>query len=94
MSLQMIKDRVLIEEVKPELKSEGGIIYPASSDIRDDQLVKSESGWGFVKAKGKQVKSLQVGDKVYFGNFSGMPVEVEGEQFLMMNEGDIQAVVN
>ena len=87
MNITMIKDRVLVQDEKAPEQSSGGIFLPKGQDVKDDYQVCSQSGSGVVVAKGEGATMIDVGDRV------GMPVELEGEKYLMMNEADIQAIV-
>jgi chaperonin GroES len=93
MNITMIKDRVLVQDEKAPEQSSGGIFLPKGQDVKDDYQVCSQSGSGVVVAKGEGATMIDVGDRVFFGNHAGMPVELEGEKYLMMNEADIQAIV-
>ena len=42
-------------------------------------------------SKSSQVEGIEVGDRVFFGKFVGAPIRLNGEQYLMMKEEDIQA---
>jgi chaperonin GroES len=92
---KMIYDRVLVKRVLEE-KTKGGLI------LLDHDRKKEEARTGTVLARGPGKISprgvvlpmqLEVGDQVMFGQFAGVPMEVHGEECLMMNEADILCVV-
>jgi chaperonin GroES len=83
--------------IKPspaEEKTKGGIILP---DTAKEKPVVGEVvavGPGKVSDDGKKVApEVKVGDKVLYGKYSGTEVTVEGEEYLIMREADIFAIV-
>ena len=94
MKMKPLADRVIIKPSEAEEKSRGGIILP---DTAKEKPVIGEVvavGPGKVSDDGKKVPmEVKVGDKVLYGKYSGTEVTVEGEEYLIMREADIFAVV-
>jgi chaperonin GroES len=94
MKLKPLADRVVIKPAPAEEKSKGGIILP---DTAKEKPVIGEVvavGPGKVTDDGKKVSpEVKVGDKVLYGKYSGTEVTVEGEEYLIMREADIFAIV-
>ena len=91
----MVKKRVLVKADEAPEKSYGGIFIPKQSDVsEDDRQIYSHSGTGEVVSKSSQVNGIEVGDHVFFGKFVGAPIRLNGEQYLMMKEEDIQATLH
>ena len=94
MKIQPLADRVVIKASPAEEKSRGGIILP---DTAKEKPVVGEIvaiGPGKVTDDGKTVKpEVKVGDKVLYGKYSGTEVTIEGEEYLIMREADIFAIV-
>ncbi len=94
MKIKPLSDRVVIKPAPAEEKTKGGIILP---DTAKEKPVVGEIvavGPGKVADDGKKVPmELKVGDKVLYGKYSGTEVTVEGEEYLIMREADIFAVV-
>jgi len=94
MKLKQLADRVVIKPSPAEEKSRGGIILP---DTAKEKPVVGEVvavGPGKVSDDGKKVAmEVKVGDKVLYGKYSGTEVTVEGEEYLIMREADIFAIV-
>ena len=89
-----IGSRVLVSPDKVDEKTTGGLILPPSST--EDQ--KPETGvivkLGFGKIKGKEIDfDVKVGDRVYFKKYSPDQLEIDGERFLLLDAGDILAVI-
>ena len=89
-----IGSRVLVSPDKVDEKTTGGLILPPTST--EDQ--KPETGvivkLGEGKIKGKQMEfNVKVGDRVYFKKYSPDELEIDGEKFLLLDAGDILAVI-
>ncbi|MDL1893066.1 co-chaperone GroES [Sphingobacteriales bacterium CHB3] len=94
MKMKPLADRVIIKPAAAEEKTKGGIILP---DTAKEKPVIGEVvavGPGKVTDDGKKVTpEVKVGDKVLYGKYSGTEVTVEGEEYLIMREADIFAIV-
>jgi chaperonin GroES len=94
MKIKPLADRVVIKPSPAEEKSRGGIILP---DTAKEKPVVGEVvaiGPGKVTDEGKTVNpEVKVGDKVLYGKYSGTEVTIEGEEYLIMREADIFAIV-
>jgi chaperonin GroES len=94
MKMKPLADRVVIKPSPAEEKSKGGIILP---DTAKEKPVVGEvvaTGPGKVADDGKKIPmEVKVGDKVLYGKYSGTEVTVEGEEYLIMREADIFAIV-
>ncbi|MDR1516630.1 MAG: co-chaperone GroES [Dysgonamonadaceae bacterium] len=89
MSIKPLADRVLVKPAVAEEKTVGGIIIP---DSAKEKPLKGE-----VIAAGKGTKdeemSVKKGDKVLYGKYAGTEIEEDGEQYLIMRQSDILAIV-
>ena len=94
MTIKPLGDRVVIRPSAAEEKTKGGIILP---DTAKEKPVVGEIvavGPGKKSDEGKLVPlELKVGDKVLYGKYSGTEVTFDGQEYLMMRETDIFAVV-
>jgi chaperonin GroES len=94
MKIKPLADRVVIKPAAAEEKTKGGIILP---DTAKEKPVVGEVmavGPGKVTDDGKKVLlEVKVGDKVLYGKYSGTEVTLDGEEFLIMREADIFAIV-
>ena len=94
MNLRPLGDRVIIKRVEEEALSAGGIVLPDSAKEKPSRGEILAVGNGSTNDKGDtRPMSVKVGDNVLFGKYSGTEVEVDGKELLVMNEGDIIAVV-
>lgn len=94
MKMKPLADRVVIKPSPAEEKTKGGIILP---DTAKEKPVMGEVvavGPGKVADDGKKIApEVKVGDKVLYGKYSGTEVTVEGDEYLIMREADIFAIV-
>jgi chaperonin GroES len=94
MKMKPLADRVVIKPSPAEEKTKGGIILP---DTAKEKPVMGEVvavGPGKVADDGKKISpEVKVGDKVLYGKYSGTEVTIDGDEYLIMREADIFAIV-
>jgi chaperonin GroES len=88
-----LADRVVIKALEESEQMRGGLYIPDTAKEKPQQGEVVAVGNGRVE-DGKRVDmELKVGDKVLYGKYSGTEVTVEGEQYLILRESDVLAVV-
>ena len=94
MSIRPLHDRVLIQRIKEEEKTKGGIIIPDSAKEKPIEAMVIAVGNGRTNDKG-EVRALEVkaGDRILFGKYSGTEVKIDGDAFLIMTEEEILGVI-
>jgi len=93
-NLTPLADRVIIKPSEAEEKTKGGIILPDTAKEKPIEGTIVAAGPGKITDDGKTVKlGVKIGDKVLYGKYSGTEVTVEGEEYLIMRESDIFAIV-
>jgi chaperonin GroES len=94
MKVKPLADRIVIKPVAAEEKTKGGLILP---DTAKEKPVIGEVvavGPGKISDEGKKiVPEVKVGDKVLYGKYSGTEVTIDGEDYLIMREADVFAIV-
>ncbi len=94
MKMKPLADRVVIKPSPADEKTKGGIIVP---DTAKEKPVVGEVvavGPGKVTDDGKAIPpEVKVGDRVLYGKYSGTEVTIEGDEYLIMRESDIFAIV-
>jgi chaperonin GroES len=94
MSIKPLADRVLIEPVEAETKTQGGIFIPDNAKEKPMQGIVKAVGAGRKSDKGEIIAlELKVGDKVLYGKYSGTEVTFEGKNYLIVKENDVLAVL-
>ena len=93
MKIRPLADRVVIKMVEAEEKTKSGIVLPGSAKEQPQMAEVVEVGPGGV-VDGKEIKmELKVGDKVLFSKYAGTEVKLDGQEFTILRQRDILAVV-
>ena len=89
MKLKPLADRVILKQFKAEEKTKSGLILAASAQEKPEMFEVVEVGPG-----GNEVKmTVAAGDRVIVGKYSGTTVKVDGEEYSIVRQSDILAVV-
>ena len=89
-----LRDKVLVEPSKAEEKTAGGIVLPDTAKEKPKQGTVIAVGTGKPLDDGT-IRPLRVkkGDKVLYGSFAGSEIKVGGQDYLIMSEDDILAII-
>ncbi len=89
LNIQPLADRVVIQPAEAEQTTKSGIIIP------DTAKEKPQKGTVLAVGPGKKDEpiTVKVGDVVLYGKYSGTEINIEGEDYLMMRESDILAII-
>jgi chaperonin GroES len=92
MKVKPLHDRLIVQRL--EEKTKGGIIIPDTAKEKPIEGKVIAVGTGRIKKDGTKM-SLEVkkGDRVLYGKYAGTEVKVDGEEYLMMKEDDILAII-
>ena len=89
-----LHDRVVVRRIEADEKTKGGIIIPDTAKEKPSEGEIIAVGPGGRDENGKLVPmDVKAGDRVLFGKWSGTEVKLDGEDLLIMKEGDILGVV-
>ena len=93
-NIKPLSDRVLAKRLdEAEEQKVGGIIIPDTAKEKPQEAEIVAVGPGRVEDGERVGLEVSVGDKVLIGKYSGTEVKIEGEEYLIMREDDILAVV-
>ncbi|RDC63251.1 MULTISPECIES: co-chaperone GroES [Adhaeribacter] len=93
-NIKPLADRVIVAPAAAEEKTKSGIIIPDTAKEKPQRGEIVAVGEGKVSEQGVLVKpQLQVGDQVLYGKYAGTEITVDGQDYLIMRESDIFAVV-
>jgi len=94
MAIKPLADRILLETLEPETKTQGGIYIPDNAKEKPQKGKVIAVGTGRKSDKGDVIAlDVKVGDVVLYGKYSGTEVSVDGKDFLIVKESDILAVL-
>ncbi len=93
-NLRPLDDRVVIEPMVAEEKTQGGILLPDTAKEKPMKGKIIAVGEGKLLDSGKRAEMLvKKGDKVLYGKYAGTEVTVDGKELLVMKESDILAKI-
>ena len=94
MALKPLNDRVLVQRIEKEETTSGGIIIPDTAKEKPAEAKVISVGPGKRDRDGKRIEPVvKEGDVVLFGKYSGTDVKIGGENYLILREEDILAVI-
>ena len=95
MALRPLHDRILVERLEEEEEQKvGGIIIPDSAKEKPQQGKVIAVGAGKADKDGKRIPlDVKDGDTILFGKYSGQEIKVDGNEYLIMREDEVLAVV-
>jgi chaperonin GroES len=93
-SIRPLNDRILLKRLEAEQKTSGGILIPDNAKEKPVEGKVIAVGNGKVLENGaRQTPAIKAGDKVLFGKWSGNEVKIDGEEYLLIKEEEILAVI-
>jgi len=89
LNIKPLADRVLIEPAAAETTTASGLIIP------DNAKEKPQKGTVIATGKGTKDEpiTVKIGDTVLYGKYAGTELKLEGNDYLMMRESDILAII-
>ena len=93
-TLRPLHDRILVKRLAEGEEKHGSIIIPDSAKEKPQQGKVIAAGNGKSKDDGKRVPlDVKAGDLILFGKYSGQEIKLDGEEFLIMREDEVLAVI-
>ncbi|ACD96635.1 MULTISPECIES: co-chaperone GroES [Trichlorobacter] len=94
MKLRPLHDRIIVKRLEGEEKTAGGLFIPDTAKEKPQKGEVIAVGNGKKNDEGKCAPlDVKVGDSILFGKYAGTEVKVDGDEFLMMREDDVLAVI-
>jgi chaperonin GroES len=94
MALRPLHDRILVQRIEEAEQKVGGIIIPDSAKEKPQQGKVVAVGAGKADKDGKRIAlDVKEGDTILFGKYSGQEVRVDNEDYLIMREDEVLAVI-
>ena len=94
MKIRPLQDRILVKRLDEEEKTKGGIIIPDTAKEKPQEGKVIAVGGGKVSEDGKvQPLDVSKGDRVLFGKYSGTDVTLDGDDYVILREEDVLAVM-
>jgi chaperonin GroES len=89
-----LHDRILVQRLEEGEQMIGGIIIPDTAKEKPQQGKVIAVGNGKVKDDGTRIPlDVKAGDRILFGKYSGQDIKLDGEEYLIMREDEVLAVL-
>lgn len=94
MTLKPLGDRVVVKAIEQEERTAGGIVLPDTAKEKPQQGEVVAVGTGKLLDNGERVAlEVKPGDRVIYAKYGGTEVKVKGEEFLILRDSDILAIL-
>ena len=94
MNLRPLGDRVVVKPVEREERTKSGIVLPDTAKEKPQEGMVEAVGTGRILDNGTKIPmELKVGDKVLYAKYAGNEFKVEEQEYLIISEKDVLAVV-
>ncbi len=94
MTIKPLADRVVVKPVEEQEVKQGSIIIPDTAKEKPMQGTIVAVGPGKISESGAKIEmSVKVGDQVLYGKYSGTEVTIDKQEYLIMRESDIFAII-
>lgn len=88
-------DKVLVKRVEAESKTAGGIVLPDTAKEKPKRGIVQAVGDGKLLENGERSKmQVSKGEEVLFSSYAGTEIKIDGEEFLIIDESEILAVLS
>ena len=94
MKIRPLHDRIVVKRQEEREVKKGGIIIPDTAKEKPQEGKVVAVGNGRVNEDGKKIPlDVKAGDKILFGKYSGSEVKIDDEEYLIMKEDDVLAII-
>jgi chaperonin GroES len=94
MKIRPLHDRIVVKRQEEREVKKGGIIIPDTAKEKPQEGKVIAVGNGRVNEDGKKISlDVKAGDKILFGKYSGSEVKIDEEEYLIMKEDDVLAII-
>jgi len=94
MNVRPLHDRIIVQRLEEEDQRIGGIIIPDTAKEKPQQGRVIAAGGGKTTDEGKRLPmDVKAGDTILFGKYSGQEIKLDGQEYLIMREDEVLAVV-
>ena len=94
MAVQPLDDRVLVKQSEAEETTAGGIVLPDTAKEKPQRGKVVAVGPGKMLDNGERGQmSLKKNDEIFYGKYSGTEIKIDGEEFVILRESDVLAVI-
>ncbi len=93
--IRPLNDKIVVKRVEAETKTKGGIVLPDTAKEKPKEGVVVSLGNGKLLENGSRAQfQVKEKDRVIFSSYAGTEVKVDGEEYLVLSEDDVLAVID
>ena len=94
MNVRPLHDRIIVQRLEEGEQKVGGIIIPDTAKEKPQQGKIIAAGNGKSNDEGKRIPlDVTAGDTILFGKYSGQEIKLDGEEYLIMKEDEVLAII-
>ena len=94
LKIRPLNDKIVVKRVEAETKTKGGIVLPDTAKEKPKEGVVVSVGNGKLLENGSRAAfQVKEKDRIIFSSYAGTEVKVEGEEYLVLSEDDVLAIV-
>jgi len=94
LKIRPLHDKIVVKRVEAETKTKGGIVLPDTAKEKPKEGVVISVGTGKLLENGDRAAfQVKEKDRVIFSSYAGTEVKVDGEEYLVLSEDDVLAVI-
>ncbi|NLW17949.1 MAG: co-chaperone GroES [Firmicutes bacterium] len=94
MNLQPLADRIVVKAIQQEERTKSGIVLPDTAKEKPQEGEVLAVGPGKVADNGSRIPmEVKVGARVIYSKYAGTEVKIDGEEYLVLRESDVLAIV-
>lgn len=95
MNIKPLGERIVIKVLESEERTKSGILIPDTAKEKPQMGEVKAVGTGKMLENGQKIAlDVKVGDKVLFAKYAGTEVKLDGEEYMVLKESDVLAIVN
>ena len=94
LNIRPLNEKIVVKRLEAEEKTKGGIVLPDTAKEKPKEGVVISLGNGKLLESGERAKfQVKEKDKVLFSSYAGTEVKIDGQEYLIMNEDDVLAII-
>ena len=94
LKIRPLNDKLVVKRLEAETKTKGGIVLPDAAKEKPKEGVVVSVGTGKLLENGSRAQfQVKEKDRILFTSYAGTEVKIDGEEFLVLGEEDVLAVV-
>lgn len=94
LNVRPLRDRLVVRRLEEEQRTAGGLYIPDTAKEKAQEAEVVAVGDGKIGDDGKRIPlEVKVGDRILFSKYSGSELKIDGQEYLILREDDIQCVL-